>query len=160
MITEQIRDLLEAKFQEEAFSDCFIVEIKFNPTNNKLQAYVDSDSGMTFRKCQQLSRYLESYIDEEAWLGERYVLEVSSPGVDRPLLIPRQYINNIGRRFEVAVNIDDKLRKGTLIKADQEAICLTFEQTRKQGKKKIKEQVELEIPYEQIVSAIVKISFK
>ena len=138
-IQEKINDLLVAKFTEEDFQDCFIVEIKFNPTNNKLQAYVDSDSGMTFRKCQKLSRFLESYIDEGNWLGEKYTLEVSSPGVDRPLSIPRQYIKNIGRRLEVSVNIDDKKRKGKLIKADEEKICLEFEQTRKQGKKKIKE---------------------
>jgi ribosome maturation factor RimP len=121
---------------------------------------VDSDSGMTFRKCQRVSRYLESFIDEESWMGEKYTLEVSSPGVDRPLVLPRQYKKNLGRRLEVEVKEEDKKYKGELIKADEEQIVLAFEKTRKQGKKKIKESVEMEIPYDQIKKAIVKISFK
>ncbi len=160
MIVEKITDLLTQKFEEEDYDDCFIVEIKHNPTNNKLAVFVDADSGMTFRKCQRLSRYLESYIDEEGWIGEKYILEVSSPGIDRPLVMPRQFKKNIGRRLELEVDIDDKKRKGVLTKADEEGICLSFEQTRKQGKKKIKEQVELELPYSAIKKATVKISFK
>jgi ribosome maturation factor RimP len=159
VVEEKIRDLLEEKYQEEEFADCFTVEIKYNTANKKLQVFTDSDSGMTFRKCQRLSRFLESYIDEENWLGEKYTLEVSSPGVDRPLLLPRQYQKNIGRRLEVDTKIDDKKRKGILTRADEQGICLEFEETRKQGKKKIKEKVELELPYEQITKAIVKISF-
>lgn len=159
VVEEKIRDLLLEKYKEEGFEDCFTVEIKYNTANKKLQVFVDSDSGMTFAKCQQLSRYLESFIDGEDWLGEKYVLEVSSPGVDRPLTLPRQYRKNIGRRMEIDTKADDKKKKGILTRADEQGICLSFEQTRKQGKKKIKEQVELEIPYEQITKAIVKISF-
>ena len=151
---------MEAKFQEEEFQDCYILEIKFNPANKKMQVYADSDSGMTFRKCQRLSRYLEGYIDEENWLGEKYTLEVSSPGVDRPLSLPRQYKKNIGRRLEVELITDEKNKKGKLIKADDQGIELEYEHTRKQGKKKIKETVVAEIPYDQIAKAKVKISFK
>lgn len=159
VIEEKIRDLLEEKFQEEDYADCFIVEVKYNTANKKLQAFVDSDSSMTFRKCQRLSRFLESYIDEGNWLGEKYTLEVSSPGVDRPLQLVRQYKKNIGRRLEVLIESDDKKHKGTLIKADDQKIVLQFDMTRKQGKKKIKETVEQEIPYNQINKAVVKITF-
>lgn len=160
MIEEKTRDLLEKKYEEADYQDCFTVDINYNTANKKLQVFVDSDSGMTFRKCQRLSRYLESFIDEEQWLGEKYTLEVSSPGVDRPLVLPRQYKKNIGRRLEVDLKEEKKKQKGKLIKADEEGIRLAFQQTRKQGKKKIKEEVELDIPYQQIDKAIVKISFK
>jgi ribosome maturation factor RimP len=160
VIEEKTRDLLEKKYEEEDYKDCFTVEVKYNTANKKLQVFVDSDSGMTFRKCQRVSRYLESFIDEESWMGEKYTLEVSSPGVDRPLVLPRQYKKNLGRRLEVEVKEEDKKYKGELIKADEEQIVLAFEKTRKQGKKKIKESVEMEIPYDQIKKAIVKISFK
>lgn len=160
MIEEKTRDLLEKKYEEADYQDCFTVEVKYNTANKKLQVFVDSDSGMTFRKCQRISRYLESFIDEENWLGEKYTLEVSSPGVDRPLLLPRQYRKNLGRRLEVDIKEEKKTQKGELIKADDEKIILAFQKTRKQGKKKIKEDVELEIPYDQIEKAIVKISFK
>lgn len=160
VVEEKTRDLLEKKYEEADYQDCFTVEVNYNTANKKLQVFVDSDSGMTFRKCQRLSRYLESFIDEENWLGEKYTLEVSSPGVDRPLILPRQFKKNIGRRLEVDVKEEQKTQKGELIKASDEGIVLAFQKTRKQGKKKIKEDVELEIPYDQIEKAIVKISFK
>lgn len=160
MIREKTIDLLEKKYEEADYQDCFTVEVNYNTANKKLQVFVDSDSGMTFQKCQRISRYLESFIDEENWLGEKYTLEVSSPGIDRPLTLSRQYKKNIGRRLEVTLKDEDKKYKGELIKADDQQIVLAFEKTHKQGKKKIKEDVEMEIPYEQIEKTIVKISFK
>lgn len=160
MIAEKTRDLLEQKYTEPDYQDCFTVEVNYNPASKKLQVFVDSDSGMNFQKCQRLSRYLESFIDEENWLGEKYTLEVSSPGVDRPLVLPRQFKKNIGRRLEVAVREEQKKYKGELVEASESGIVLAFEQTQKQGKKKIKTDVRLDIPYEQIEKAVVKISFK
>jgi hypothetical protein len=58
------------------------------------------------------------------------------------------------------VKEEQKTQKGELIKTTEQGIVLAFQRTRKQGKKKIKEDVELEIPYDQIEKAIVKISFK
>ena len=100
MIVEKITDLLDKKFTEEDFSDCFLVDIKAH-AHNKIDVFIDSDSGVTFEKCQKISRYLERFIDENGWLGEKYVLEVSSPGISRPLKFKRQYAKNIGRKVEV-----------------------------------------------------------
>ena len=47
--------------------------------------------GVTVDECAKVSRALESWLDEYAGLSERYVLEVSSPGVDRPLVRPRDF---------------------------------------------------------------------
>ena len=85
MIEAKIESLLQDKFKEEGFTDCFLLEVKLH-ANRKLDVFIDSDTGITFGKCQTISRYLEQYLDEEGWLGESYVLEVSSPGVGRPLL--------------------------------------------------------------------------
>ena len=74
-LEEKIVELLEEKFKEEEFTDCFLIDIKLHK-HNKLDIFLDSDTGITFRKCQRISRYLESFIDEEGWLGEKYVLEV------------------------------------------------------------------------------------
>ena len=92
MIEDRIVELLGAKFEEEEFRDCFLVETKFHG-NNKLEVFIDCDNGLTFEKCQKISRYLESFIDEKQWLGEKYVLDVSSPGIGRPLILKRQYQN-------------------------------------------------------------------
>lgn len=157
MVTEKIKALLAEKFQEEAYNDCFLVEMKLHQ-NNKLEIFIDSDSGITFQKCQRISRFLEEYIDEQSWLGEKYILEVSSPGIDRPLKFIRQYHRNIGRRVEVNMK-DGTRQKGTLVASDESKITLEAMVTKKQGKKKKKELVQTEILFENIAQTKVKITF-
>ncbi len=157
VVEERVTDLLEEKFQEPDFADCFIIEIKLH-ANQKLEVFVDSDSGMNFAKCQQISRYLESYIDEGNWLGEKYTLEVSSPGVGRPLKLARQYRNNIGRKLEVQQK-DGNSQTGTLIAADDQRITLEEKVRVKDGKRKKTEVVQTSIPLEDIAKAVVKITF-
>lgn len=156
MIEKKIEKLLLEKFEEEEYSDCFIIEVMQN--NSKLQIFIDSDSGIDFTKCRKISRYLEEYIDENNWLGEKYTIEVSSPGIDRPLKFPRQYKKNIGRRLEVHTKEDEKF-SGTLIESNDEGIILEYKVRIKEGKKKRTEIVQTSIAFEQIKKAIIKFSF-
>lgn len=158
MIVQQIESLLAVKFQEEEFQDCYLIEVNYSP-DNKLDVFIDSDTGVTFDKCQKISRYLESVIDEQGWLGETYVLEVSSPGIGRPLVLKRQYKKNLGRTVEITL-LDGQRRQGILIDAQETHIVLDEKVTETSGKKKIKKQVQSPIPFEQIKTAVVKISFK
>lgn len=157
-VEEKIVALLEAKFKEPGFTDCFLIETKMG-ANKRLQVFIDSDEGINFATCRKISRYLEEHIDAQGWLGEKYVLEVSSPGVDRPLIMERQYPKNVGRKLEVKVKEEDKAHKGILKMVEPDHIVLEEERTVKQGKKKKKEKVEVEIPFDQIEQAKVKISF-
>lgn len=162
-----VRDRLEEKFaSEEAFGDCYVVDLSLSGT--KLVVYVDCDSGLSLQTCQQLSRFLEEYIETSGLMPEKYTLEVSSPGIDRPLTIPRQYRKNIGR--SVKVNLvdeeeDGEIRRGEQLKgllaaADEKGIQLEFEEVHKEGKKKKKVKVIRDIPFSQIDKTIVLISFK
>lgn len=157
-VTEKIAGLLNEKFlADEAFADCFTVDIELKP-GQKLYVFADSDSGMTFEKCQRLSRYLESHLDSNGWLGEAYLLEVSSPGISRPLKFARQYPRNVGRMLEVVTTNGERLIQ-TLKAADEAQITLTEEVVEREGKKKIKKQVDTVVPYEQIQKATVKLKF-
>jgi ribosome maturation factor RimP len=157
-LIERITQLLEEKYTtDESFADCFTVDIELKP-GHRLNVFADSDSGMTFEKCQKISRYLESHLDTHGWLGDKYVLEVSSPGVGRPLKFPRQYRNNIGR--SVIVTLADKtLETGILKSADETQIILAQIVIEKEGKKKKEVPVELPVPYDKIEKTVVKISF-
>ena len=157
MISAQLTKLLEIKFQEEEFADCFIIEIKSLP-NKRVEIYVDSDSGITFTKCQKLSRYLEAEIDEKGWLGEKYTLEVSSPGITRPLTFFRQYPRNIGRKLEVK-QIEGPTIIGTLIEVGKEQITLEYKERIKEGKKKKTVIQQNIIPFSNIKETKVKITF-
>ena len=93
MKEEQIIQLLEEFFQESELEDCFVTEL--NVSGSKIMVYVDSDTDMGFNKCRTISRYLEKHFDETQVFGEKYTLEVSSPGIGRPLLFKRQYLKNV-----------------------------------------------------------------
>lgn len=158
MIVEKIEQLLAEKFSEPDFADCFVVEIKLEQSEQRLEVYVDSDSGMDFSKCQKISRYLEPFLDEGGWLGSTYVLEVSSPGIERPLKFHCQYHRNIGRTLQINLKEGDP-REGILKTVNPESIILEQEIKVKEGKRNKKEIIQTVIPFEHITKAIVKITF-
>ena len=95
-LTDKLVELLEEKFQEEAFAHLFLIELNHKP-NDVIEVFLDSDNSVTYEYCVKVSRYLEQHIEENGWLGEKYTLDVSSAGVGKPLKLKRQYVKNIGR---------------------------------------------------------------
>lgn len=159
-LTAKLQELLNKKFEEEEFNHLFVVEIKHLP-GDKINVFIDSDTGLQLDHCALISRLLEQEIEENEWLGEKYTLDVSSPGVDNPLKLKRQYYKNIGRELSVQIEDSHKHLKGTLVKVEEDFIVLENEEkVRVEGKKK-KEWVttQEEIPFNQIKKTVVKISF-
>lgn len=153
-----IRALLEEKFGTPDFADCFVVDIVYSPERKKLEVFVDSDTGILLDQCGSINRYLQGHLDETGVLGEKYVLDVSSPGVGAPLRLLRQYHKNIGRLLEVSLE-NGKKEKGVLLSASNEAIRIAQQTKEKVGKKKVANNTVLEIPFEYIDKAAVKIQF-
>lgn len=154
-IVREIEQLLAAKFHESEFEDCFLIEIKL-PKPNKLEVFLDADSGITFEKCQRISRYLESYIDTNNWLGENYTLEVSSAGIDRPLKLLRQYKKNIGRKIEVSQK-EGATIEGKLLDADDTKITIEAK-VKLDGEKKATLRP-VEIAFDNIKKAVIRVSW-
>lgn len=155
---ERIEALLIEKFQDVGFQDLFIVEITFNPTNKKLDVFLDSDSSLTVGQCARINRHLQNHIDENNWLGEKYTLDVSSPGLTKPLKLKRQYIKNIGRSVKVAYKQHGS-DEGKLIRVDENGIVLEQEVIVREGKKKRKQIVETPIAWDAIQKTKVQIKF-
>ncbi len=99
-IEGKIIALAEAFLNEEYAGDYFIVSNDFS-ADKVVRFYIDGYEPVSFLICRRLSRHLESHLDENLWLGEKYKLEVSSPGADRPLTDPRQFKKHIGRKIKV-----------------------------------------------------------
>lgn len=156
-IEEKIHELLAAKFLEDTFQDCFLVELNLHK-GNKLEVFIDCDNGLTLDKCQQISRYLEFFFDQENLLGDHYVLEVSSPGLNRPLKLKRQYLKNVGRKIEVTL-IDSTAKTGILKTVTDDFITLEETHTIKEGKKKKTVVTQTELPFTQIKKTFVLITF-
>ena len=160
MIEEQITEWLLTKLEEPEYMDCFLIELSISPTK-LVDIIIDADEGVKFEQCHRISRHIENLIDTEGGLGlgEEYTIEVGSPGLSRSLKLPRQYPHNIGRTFEVTDTEGGKT-VGVLTATDAEKITLTYEDVRKEGKKKITETVVKVLPFEKIKTAFVQVSFK
>lgn len=162
MIEQRIEELLKLKFEEEGFQDLYLVELSLNQQKGKkLDVYIESDQALTIDICAKVSRYLRHHIEEENLLGEVYYMDVSSPGVGKPLKLKRQYTKNIGRVLEVSLKEVDKKIKGRLLRIEDEEIVLEQEvkEAKVKGKKAKKIKVETPIRFEDIERTIVKITF-
>jgi ribosome maturation factor RimP len=134
--------------------DYFLVEIKIKPTNN-IKVFIDGDKGITIEKCISLNRALYKTLEEmELYPGGDFSLEVSSPGLDEPLKLFRQYKKNIGRPVEVILKDGVKV-EGKMIDVQDEAIVV--EETR--GKNKKKEVLQHNFPFNNIKSTKIQTVF-
>lgn len=158
-IEQTILDLLDDKFLEPEFRDCFCLEVKEAQKGRKVEVYIDCDDGVTFQRCQRISRHLEEHLDESPDIKENYILEVSSPGAERPLTLARQYPKHIGRKLEVKLTSGEEL-EGRLIDVTDEGIILNRRIVEKQGKRKIRKKIESEIDFSAIDHSKVKLTFQ
>ncbi len=88
----------------------FLVEIEQKGTDRfpRLFLYVDGDQGIDIDSCAKITRAVTSYIEEENVIVTEYGIDVSSPGLDRPLVNHRQFLANKGRTLRVWLNEEDK----------------------------------------------------
>ena len=121
MIENKIRNWLGPLFAEGDFAETLLIEIVVN--NSKVEVFIDDEEGITFRKCQKISRFLEEKIDSSMVLGAKYTLEVSSPGDSRPLQFFPQYKKHVDRRLKVVLNNGD-VKEGKLVSAENQRIDL------------------------------------
>lgn len=66
-----------------------------------LRAYIDKPGGITIDDCELVSRRLSDLLDEADYIKDAYILEVSSPGLTRPLKKDKDYDRNIGKLIDV-----------------------------------------------------------
>ena len=109
--------------------DAFLVDIQIVPNTNRtaIQVYIDTDKGITIDQCAAISRELSSAIDLQNIIQGSYVLQVSSPGLEKPLRLLRQYQKNLGRNYRVRFRRDSTIGeiRGKLASIDGEH--LTFD---------------------------------
>lgn len=132
----------------------FLVEVKIRPTNN-VKVFLDGDSGISIERCITYNRQLYKLIESSGLFpADDFSLEVSSPGLDEPLKLLRQYHKNTGRKVEVLLK-DGVKTEGLLKQVTDTGIIV--EETR--GKNKKKEIIEHDFPFESIKSTKIQIVF-
>ena len=135
-------------------ADVFLVEIRIKPTNN-IKIFVDADLGISIDRLIRYNRRLYKDLEEgNVFPDGDFSLEVSSPGLDEPLKLFRQYQKNVGRFVEVT-ELDGLKKEGKLLTAIEDAI--TVEEEKGKGKKK--EVIQHIIPFSNIKSTIIQVKF-
>jgi ribosome maturation factor RimP len=156
---EQIESLLSPYLEDGKY---FIVDIqiKASRASQKIMILLDSDEGITIQECADISRRLDEELEAAEADGANYTLEVSSPGLDQPLHLPRQYHKNVGRDLKVTLTTGQVV-VGTLVEVKEGSLVLQLPTPRKKLKNPTEESaLRPEIELESIAKAVVQVSFK
>jgi ribosome maturation factor RimP len=129
-LKEKIMAHLQAEFANTNF---FVADVKALPTH-KIELFVDRiDTNISIDECVAISRQLENYLETNKLVGEKYTLEVSSPGLEQPFKVRQQYEKALNKKVEVLKTDGIKLI-GTLTAFDDEKVMINTE-------KKIKKEI-------------------
>jgi ribosome maturation factor RimP len=148
-----IEDLVKQKIEG---TDIYIVDIEVSPSN-KITIEIDRPEGILIADCLAVSRQVEGNLDREK---EDFELMVSSPGIDQPFKILKQYQKYIGKKVSTKTT-DGKKYIGMLEEVSDNEIKISEEVKEKiPGKsKKISVKKEYQIPFEQIKETKLVITF-
>ncbi|HYG18927.1 MAG TPA: ribosome maturation factor RimP [Ohtaekwangia sp.] len=151
--TDEIKRIVEETLTDPSQ---FLVEVLVSAKKGpkKVLIIIDGDNGISIDDCALVSREVSARLDESGLLDDSYLLEVSTPGLDHPLKLERQYRKNIGRKLKV--KLPDRTAEGKLTEVGANKIVLEEET----GAGKKKEIVRLDIEFSQIEKAFVLVSFK
>lgn len=134
---EGLKQKIEGIVQKNLPNDkLYLVDIILPGGKNtkKILVLIDGDEGVNIDTYTKMSRALSAELDELDLLEQAYVLEVSSPGVEYPLQLKRQYHKNIGRSVKVVLK-DEAILTGKLLAVSEESITIAEENPPKKGKK-------------------------
>jgi len=150
----EIRKLAEKNLSPEKFVVDVAISGKKQP--KRVVVVVDGDNGISIDDCAELSRTLSKDLDDrDLFAEEHYLLEVTTPGLDQPLKLKRQYFKNIGRDLKVVMK-SSSTATGKLKAVTDEKLVLEHQT----GTGRKKELHEMEVPFADIDKAFVLISFK
>ena len=95
-----------------------------------LRAYIDTEGGIAVDDCEIISRKLGEWLDKEAFIDDSYILEVSSPGLGRPLKKEKDFVRSMGKDVEVRLYKPLNKQKeytGALKSYDADTVTITLE---------------------------------
>lgn len=150
-------DLLKQKIAQIAKdtserNNLFLIDLilRGNESKRIIEVYIDGEVIVTADTLAAISREIDDRIYKEELISGSYRLDVSTPGVERPLKYLQQYMKHIGRKMQMKVNLNGGEREftGKLLRIEESNLFFEIE------------NVESLIKFEQIISAKVIISFR
>lgn len=105
-----IRDLLRPSIETLGF-ELLGVELRGGQGSPLLRVYIDHPDGITVDDCGRVSHQISGVLDVEAPLSDAYTLEVSSPGLDRPLFEPEHFEQHAGQQVRLRLVVPEQGRR-------------------------------------------------
>lgn len=132
MVVEEVTNLIEPVLDDMGVE---IVDVAFLPERGRwiLRIYVDEGGGVTLDRCAQVSREIGPLIDMQDLIPHGYVLEVSSPGLNRPLKREKDFLRAVGKKVRVKMRSPVNGRRkftGTLESFGEGMLALELEYDR------------------------------
>lgn len=129
-IESRTEQLVQPIIDENHFE---LVDVEYvkEGANWYLRVYADKEGGINIDDCVLISRALEEKLDQEDFIQEAYILEVSSPGLGRPLKKEKDFARNLGKDVELKLYRPFEKQKeweGTLIDYNTETITIQIEE--------------------------------
>lgn len=148
LLNENIKEIV-AKVVEK--NDFLLIDVILRGTehNRVIEVFIDGEKDISADNCANVSREIEAELNELLAKHPNFRLDVSSPGIDRPLKFLRQYTKHVNRKFEVSYRSGEEIRKLTGKFTAVENEFLTF----------ISNNKEVIINFNNIIKANVVVSF-
>lgn len=100
-IVQGIEEILESYLKESEYS-LFNIEYIKEGKDWVLRVYIDKEEGsIGLEDCEKVSSFLSKTLDEKDLIDRQYTLEVSSPGIDRPLLKDSDFVKYAGKEIDI-----------------------------------------------------------
>lgn len=145
-VLENIKNLIKPVLDKHSV---FLVDIVIRGERGSklVEVFIDNYNGVTADLCADVSRDVSRILNEENIISGNYFLNISSPGLNRPLKFPEQYHKHIGHKIEVEHKDNEELKKirGELIKADDSEITISDNKNS-----------QIKIKYSNIIKALIK----
>ena len=125
-IIERVKELIAGYLQQNRM-ELIDITYKREQDGMTLRLIVDTPQGVTIDECEALNNYLSGILDNESIVDEHYLLEVASPGLDRPLVTDKDFERSIGKDLDITTYqaIDGrKTHEGNLAGMDKENIVI------------------------------------
>lgn len=144
-LIENINPVLE-------INNCFFIDFQIGKVKDStvLRIFVDKEISLNINDCYILSKQIEQSLSESKLIDEYTIIEVSSPGVEKPLKFLKQYNKHIKRKFNLKYKMDDEIKQEEFVleKIDEDVLIFN-------NSKEIKE-----IKFNNILEAKIILSFK
>jgi ribosome maturation factor RimP len=153
MLKEKVTNLLNDALAED--KSLFLIDFSIS-ADNRINVIIDGDHGVTVQDCMKISRAIEHNLDREE---EDFSLEVASAGAAAPMVLPRQYHKNVGRKLKVKT--ENNTFEGKLTAASENGIVLEWKarEPKPIGKGKVTVKKKQELDFSDIIEAKVILKF-